>query len=93
MRIKVFVEYIARIYCLLSEIDIILYNYFRLLMNPELKPVFKFANGLNTPDEIEHSSRARAHGEKIFESVALVVEYIEDQEYCETLLKKLGNLF
>lgn len=53
--------------------------------------MFKFANNLNTPEEITDSSRARAHGEKIFEAVALVVDYINDEEYCQTLLRQLGN--
>jgi hypothetical protein len=54
--------------------------------------MFKFANNLNTPEEITNSSRARSHGEKIFEAVALVVDYINDEDYCQTLLRQLGNL-
>ena len=67
--------------------------FFRLLSNQKLKPMFKFANNLNTIEEITNSSKARAHGEKIFEAVAHVVDYISDGEYCQTLLKQLGKFF
>ena len=61
-----------------------------MLSSPELKPVFTFAKGLNTVEDIKASSRVREHGEKIFESVGQVVEYVTDGEYCETLLTALG---
>ena len=52
--------------------------------------MFKFANNLNTIEEITNSSKARAHGEKIFEAVGLVIDHITDEEYCQTVLRQLG---
>ena len=58
----------------------------------ELKPLWRFANNLDTPEQMNSSQALKAHGEKLFNAIDMAVNTLDDLNTLGPILVQLGAI-
>ena len=67
------------------------YEHLRIFIeHKELKPLWRFSNGLETVDQMQGNQMLKMHGEKLFNAIDMAVNTLDDLETLVPILIQLG---